>query len=140
LTEKAIQQVGHPPVGKAIYMRKISLSEQMAHEHEAKKEQVPFKIPLQFQQYKKVFSEEEANRFPSDRAPFNVPIKLKKDALDQLNCKIYPLTRQETEVLHKYINEELEKGFIVEGASPYTSPVFFIAKKESNEKHLVIDY
>jgi hypothetical protein len=52
----------------------------MAHEHEAKKEQIPFKISPQFQRYKKVFSEEEANHFPPDRALFNVPIKLKKDA------------------------------------------------------------
>jgi hypothetical protein len=112
----------------------------MAHEHEAKKEQIPFEIPLQFQRYKKIFSEEEANHFPPDRAPFNIPIKLKKDILDQLNCKIYLLTRQEIEDLCKYIDKELEKGFIIKGASPYTSPVFFITKKESNKKCLVIDY
>jgi Reverse transcriptase (RNA-dependent DNA polymerase) len=121
-------------------LKKVSLSQQMAHEHEAKEERVPFKVPTAFQRYQKVFSKEEAKCFPPDRAPFNVQIKLKKDALDQLNCKIYPLTKQETETLHKYINEELEKGFITEGTSPFTSPVFFIAKKESNEKHLVIDY
>jgi hypothetical protein len=112
----------------------------MVHKHKAKKEQIPFKIPPQFQRYKKLFSEEEANCFPPDRVPFNVPIKLKKDAPDQLNCKIYLLTRQETEALRKYIDEELEKGFIVEGASPYMSLVFFITKKESNEKCLVINY
>jgi hypothetical protein len=81
-----------------------------------------------------VFSEEEAKWFPPDRGQFNVSIRLKKDAPEQLNCKIYPLTKQEDEALRKYLDEELEKGFIVEGASPYTSPVFFIAKKESNEK------
>ena len=127
-------------MGEAIFLKKISLSQQMAHEHDAGKEQVPFEVPPQFQRYKKVFSEEEAKRFPPDRAPFNVEIKLKKDAPDQLNCKIYPLTKQETETLRKYVDEELEKGFITEGASPYTSPVFFIAKKDSDEKRLVIDY
>jgi Reverse transcriptase (RNA-dependent DNA polymerase) len=57
-----------------------------------------------------------------------------------LNCKIYPLTWQETEALCKYIDKELEKGFIIKGASLYMSPVFFIAKKESNKKQLVINY
>jgi hypothetical protein len=121
LTKKAIQEVGCPLIGEAIFMRKISLSQQMAHEHEAKKEQIPFEIPPQFQWYKKVFSEEEAKCFPPDRVPFNVPIKLKKDAPDQLNCKIYLLTRQETEALRKYIDEELEKGFIIEWACHWSS-------------------
>jgi hypothetical protein len=134
LKRMAITAVGCPGNGEAIFMRKISLSQQMAHEHEAKKEQTPFEIPPQFRKYKKVFLEEEAKRFPPNRGQFNVSIRLKKDAPEQLNCKIYPLTKQEDEALRKYLDEELEKGFIVEGASPYTSPVFFIAKKESSEK------
>jgi hypothetical protein len=48
LKRMAITAVGHPENGEAIFMRKISLSQQMAHEHEAKKEQTPFKIPPQF--------------------------------------------------------------------------------------------
>jgi hypothetical protein len=48
LRRMAITAVGYPEKGEAIFMRKISLSQQMAHEHEAKKEQTPFEIPPQF--------------------------------------------------------------------------------------------
>ena len=44
------------------------------------------------------------------------------------------------EMLKKFLAEELEKGFIEESASPYTSPVFFINKKNSAEKRMIIDY
>jgi hypothetical protein len=57
-----------------------------------------------------------------------------------INCKVYPLTRQETDALKKFLSEELDKGFIEEAASPYTAPVFFIAKKNTTEKRMVIDY
>jgi hypothetical protein len=59
---------------------------------------------------------------------------------EQLDCKVYPLTKLETETLKKFLAEELEKGFIEESASPYTSPVFFINKKNSADKRLIIDY
>src|SRR5579863_6403184 len=42
--------------------------------------------------------------------------------------------------LHKYLAEELEKGFIVDGSSPYTSPMFYIPKKDKGEYWLVVDY
>jgi len=77
--------------------------------------------------------------FPPDREP-NTTIELKKGAPKRIDCKVYPLNLQEREILKKFLSEELDKGFISPAASPYTSPVFFIAKKDSAEKRLVIDY
>src|SRR5579863_2102276 len=67
-------------------------------------------------------------------------IKLIPGAPAELDCKIYPLNQQELETLCKYLTEELEKGFIVDGSSPYTSPTFYIPKKDKGEYRLVIDY
>jgi len=96
-------------------------------------------IPEQYRRYSNVFLEEEARTFPPDREP-NATIKLKPGAPKRIDCKVYPLNLQEREILKKFLSEELDKGFISPATSPYTSPVFFIAKKDSTEKRLVIDY
>ena len=67
-------------------------------------------------------------------------IKLTPGAPQELDCKIYPLNQQELETLRKYLTEELAKGFIKDGSSPYTSPTFYIPKKEKGEYQLVVDY
>jgi hypothetical protein len=57
-------------------------------------------IPEEYRRHTKVFSEEEAKRFPPNREE-NMTIKLKPDAPDVINCKIYPLTKDERELLQK---------------------------------------
>src|SRR6201984_2631776 len=136
---KARQQLGDPKKGKAIYVKRLTLSQKMTEEYQKGKPKEEATIPLEFRRYTKVFSEEEARMFPPDRNP-NAVIELLPGAPEQLNCKVYPLTKEETQTLKKFLAEELEKGFIAETASPYTSPVFFINKKDSKEKRLVIDY
>jgi hypothetical protein len=61
-------------------------------------------------------------------------IKLKDGALDIINCKIYPLMKDERDLLQKWILEEEALGHIYAGSSQYTAPVYFIRKKDSQEK------
>ena len=67
-------------------------------------------------------------------------IPLKTDAPDVINCKVYPLTQEERGLLEKFLAKELELGRIKEGPSPYTSPVYFINKKDLEEKRIIMDY
>ena len=67
-------------------------------------------------------------------------IQLKGDAPEVINCKVYPLTKDERVTLQKFLATELELGRIKEGPSPYTSPVYFINKKDSAEKRIIMDY
>ena len=67
-------------------------------------------------------------------------IPLKEGSPDVINCKVYPLTREERELLEKFLAKELELGRIKEGPSLYTSPVYFINKKDSEEKQIIMDY
>jgi hypothetical protein len=67
-------------------------------------------------------------------------IKLKPDAPDVINCKIYPLTKDERELLQRWILEEEALGRIYAGSSQYTAPVYFIGKKDSQEKRIIMDY
>jgi hypothetical protein len=67
-------------------------------------------------------------------------IKFTPNAPEELDCKIYPLNQWELETLCKYLAEELAKGFIEDRSSPYTSPTFYIPKKDKGEYRLVVDY
>ena len=67
-------------------------------------------------------------------------IPLKEGSPDVINCKIYPLTHEERGLLEKFLAKELELGRIKEGPLPYTSPVYFINKKDSEEKCIIMDY
>jgi hypothetical protein len=96
-------------------------------------------IPSKYQKHWKVFDEEQAKHFPPSRLE-NMHIKFTPNALEELDCKIYPLNQQELETLHKYLAEELAKGFIEDGSSPYTSLTFYIPKKDKGEYRLVVDY
>ena len=96
---------------------------------EAHQYQQEVKIPKEYQRHSKVFSEEESHRFPPSR-PWDHTIELKEGAPEAINCKIIPTTREEDEVLKKFINEQLEKGYIRKLKSPYALAFFFIKKKD----------
>ena len=53
--------------------------------------------------------------------------------------KVYLLSREEREEVHKFIQEQLKKGYIRPLKSSQTTPVFFIEKKDS-KKRMVQDY
>src|SRR6266702_1368510 len=94
-------------------------------------------IPEEYQQHWKVFSDEEAQCFPPEREE-DFPIKLRPDAPPKINCKIYPLTPKEDESLKVYIEENLAKGYIYKGSSPYASS--FFRKKTDRGLCPIIDY
>src|SRR5580692_12881667 len=54
-------------------------------------------------------------------------------------ASIYPLTLEEQGKLREYIKENLEKGYIRPSKSPYSSPFFFVGKKDGKLRP-VVDY
>jgi hypothetical protein len=86
-----------------------------------------------------VFDKEQAKCFPPSQTE-NMQIQLVPNASGELDCKIYPLNQCKLETLCKYLAEELAKGFIEDGSSPYTSLTFYIPKKDKGEYRLVVDY
>ncbi len=86
-------------------------------------------VPTEYQQFAKVFSEQESKRFPPKRA-WDHAIEFKKDAPDAVDCKVYPMNRIEDEAVQKFLHDELEKGYIRESKSPYASSFFFVRKKD----------
>src|SRR6266571_3287704 len=86
-------------------------------------------VPTEYQQFAKIFSEQESKRFPPKRA-WDHAIEFKKDAPDAIDCKVYPMNRIEDEAVRKFLHDELEKGYIRESKSPYVSSFFFVRKKD----------
>ncbi len=86
-------------------------------------------IPIQYQRHHKIFSEEASHRFPP-KQPWDHTIDLLPEAPKTLDCKVYPLAITEGDALTKFLNKQLEKGYIRPSKSPYASPFFFIKKKD----------
>ena len=47
--------------------------------------------------------------------------------------KVYPLLREEKKEVHKFISEQLRKGYIRPSKLPQMAPVFFIGKKDGKK-------
>lgn len=84
-----------------------------------------------------VFSKQEADLLPEHR-PFDCPIDIDPDQTPP-HFKLYNLTIPETQELEKYINENLDKGFIRNSNSPAGAPCFFVKKKDGSLR-LCVDY
>jgi hypothetical protein len=100
---------------------------------EAEKGQKPeAQLPEEYQRHTVVFSEEAAKQFPPSQ-PEDHAIKLKPGASQEINCKVYPLTRQELKATRKLLDNNLALEFIEEctnEGSPWSTPWFFTGKKD----------
>jgi len=112
-------------------MRECSLQATTSTELAIKVQQYTKKVevPAKYQKFAKIFSKEESKRYPPKRA-WDHAIEFKKDAPEVIDCKVYPMNRIEDEAVQKFLMDELEKGYICESKSPYTSSFFFVRKKD----------
>src|SRR6266581_2529671 len=85
-------------------------------------------VLIPYHRHRKVFNEEASHQFPPKR-PWDHAIDLLPESPKTLDCKVYPLALMEGEALTKFLSEQLLKGYIQPSKSPYTSPFFFIKKK-----------
>jgi hypothetical protein len=86
-------------------------------------------IPSEYQRHHKVFSDQQATRFPPSR-PEDHAIKLIPGAPETINCKVYLLTLVEQEATKKFLEENEQLGYIEKMDSPWSLPWFFIKKKD----------
>jgi len=87
------------------------------------------KIPEQYHQYSRVFSEEASHEFPPS-CIWDHAIELKPGAPASLPGKLIPLSQLELGELRKFVKEHLIRGMIQPSKSPYTASFFFIKKKD----------
>ncbi|KAL0168962.1 hypothetical protein M9458_037184, partial [Cirrhinus mrigala] len=94
-------------------------------------------IPLEYQDLLEAFSRAKATQLPPHR-PGDCAIDLIPGAVPPKG-QIFPLSQPESEAMHKYIQEELAKGFITPSTSPASAGFFFVKKKDGGLRPC-IDY
>ncbi|KAF8747242.1 hypothetical protein RHS01_11373 [Rhizoctonia solani] len=84
----------------------------------------PQNLPVEFQEFQKVFSEEFFTTLP-EHCPYDITIDLEEDKQPPYG-PIYSMTPAEREALKEYIDSELAAGKIVPTTSPAGAPVMFL--------------
>ena len=123
-----------------VEINRTHTSVEMAHKYTSEHGKEEVILPEEFKRHTALFSDEEANKFPPTRGEGDHKIVLMDTAPTRFNCKVYPLSRDEQEAENKFINENLEKGYIAPSDSPYSFSTFMVPKKDSKEKRYIIDY
>ena len=85
-------------------------------------------IPAHYLSHREVFEKETFDELPK-RGPWDHAIELVPGA-KAVDCKIYPLNKEEQEQLDAFLKENLDTGRIRTSKSPMASPFFFIKKKD----------
>jgi hypothetical protein len=106
------------------------MSQQWAIEANKRNQLVPT-LPARYQRHARLFSEDAAKRFPPSR-PEDLAVQLKLGAPDTINCKVYPLARNEIQAAAEFTSKNMELGCIRKVNSPWGSPFFFIKKKDGS--------
>ncbi len=86
-------------------------------------------VPEHYHSFRDLFSKENFDKLP-ERKPWDHAIELTPNAKLMLDCKVYPLNRNEQEQLDTFLDKNLESGRIHPSKSPFTSPFFFVKKKD----------
>ena len=95
-------------------------------------------LPEYYSDYREVFSEEAARRFPPEREEDH-EIKFTKDAPSSFKVHTYHMDQEQITFMRKWIDEEMKKSFIRDSKSPWPSPTFLI-KKKNGDYRVIQDY
>ncbi|QRW23397.1 Retrotransposable element Tf2 protein [Rhizoctonia solani] len=94
-------------------------------------------IPTPYQEFSRVFSEEESSKLPPHR-PYDIAIELLPDAKPR-HGPIYSLGPREDAELKETIEKQLKAGLIRPSKSPMASPILFV-KKKNGKLRMCVDY
>jgi len=89
-------------------------------------------VPKRFWKWKKVFGKKESERMPVQKI-WDHTIELKEVFMPKKG-KVYSLSGEEREEVQTFVEDQLRKGYIRPSKSPQTSPVHFVAKKDSTQR------
>jgi predicted aspartyl protease len=102
---------------------------QEAHKDDVKKSFEDM-VPPQYRDYHHIFSKKASERFPLAK-PWDHAIDLKPGTTPPFS-KIYPMNLTEQKHLDEFLEENLQKGYIIPSKSPAGAPVFFVKKKDGS--------
>ncbi|KIX01155.1 uncharacterized protein Z518_08880 [Rhinocladiella mackenziei CBS 650.93] len=86
-------------------------------------------VPNTLKEYVDIFSPQNAKKLEPNREGIDLAIET-QEGQEPPYSPLYPLSQAELEVLRRYLQENLEKGFIRPSKSPAASPILFVPKKD----------
>ena len=95
------------------------------------------KVPLEHHKHLIAFSRKEADKL-AERRPYDHKIVIEEGKHPGFG-PLYGMSQNELQVLQKYLDKHLDKGFIKANSSPIATPVIFV-KKPGGGLHFYIDY
>ena len=95
------------------------------------------KVPLEHHKHLIAFSRKEADKL-AERRPYDHKIVIEEGKHPGFG-PLYGMSRNELQVLRKYLDEHLDKGFIRASSSPVAAPVIFV-KKPGGGLRFCVDY
>jgi Reverse transcriptase (RNA-dependent DNA polymerase) len=109
---------------------KTGIAMELAIKENEKKADLSVKelVPEDLHEYLNLFDNNMANRFPESNV-WDHKIDI-KEGFEPKSFKNYNLTPEEQKELDKFLDENLEKGYICPSQSPQASPFFFVKKKD----------
>jgi hypothetical protein len=137
---ETLRKIGQLSERIIAFLRHTNLAQEWNHIEEMDRTHMTMEtIPKEFRKHWRVFLEELSKWFPPNHHP-NITIKFLPSAPSSIKCKPYPQSKVEGEIEEGWIKQEKALGCIEEGVSQYVSPIFFIGKKDSGEKRVIINY
>jgi hypothetical protein len=94
-------------------------------------------VPPEYHEFASIFSKQEADKLPPHR-PYDHRVPLEEGTSPPYG-PIYSLSPIELDTLRKYIDTNLQRGFIKHSRSPCGAPVLFV-KKADGSLRLCVDY
>ena len=94
-------------------------------------------VPAKFHKWIHVFGKKASEQMPTMKL-WDHTMNTKEGFVPRKG-KMYPLSREEQEEIHKFIAEQLRKGYIRLSKLSQIAPVFFVEKKDG-KKWMVHDY
>jgi hypothetical protein len=109
---------------------KTGIAMELAIKENEKKTDLPVEklIPEDLHNFLDVFNNNKANRFPESNV-WDHKIDI-KEGFEPKSFKNYNLTPEEQKELDKFLDKNLEKGYIQLSQSPQALPFFFVKKKD----------
>lgn len=96
------------------------------------------RLPPWLQGYRDVFSKVKADALPPHREGVDHDIQLEGES-NLAPSPLYSMSTEHLRLMKEYLEENLQKGFIVPSNAPYASPVLF-AKKPGGGWRFCVDY
>jgi Reverse transcriptase (RNA-dependent DNA polymerase)/Retroviral aspartyl protease len=142
-TVNLIEELDNEQIGNAILLSyieeakskvwinvKTGIAMELAIKENKKKADLPVKksIPKDLHDFLDVFDNNKANWFPESNM-WDHKIDM-KEGFEPKSSKNYNLTPEEQKELDKFLDKNLEKGYIRPSQLPQASPFFFVKKKD----------